>query len=159
MTAIRQYLPLLHALSTSSPFSDGRETGFKSWRLTVVGGRGQKPRFPDGLSGYIHEHHEPACPDRCARRRSMTGCLRSFSAAIISTMAANCGGTSAPPTISGMYAVISTGDAHLRCLHATGGHGEHSRTLCIADQVAVTSGQGRRPASRAVDRQSIPRHC
>ena len=38
MTAIRQYLPLLHALSTSSPFSDGRETGFKSWRLTVVGG-------------------------------------------------------------------------------------------------------------------------
>ncbi len=38
MTAIRRYLPLLHALSTSSPFSDGRETGFKSWRLTVVGG-------------------------------------------------------------------------------------------------------------------------
>ena len=38
MTAIRRYLPVLHALSTSSPFSDGRETGFKSWRLTLFGG-------------------------------------------------------------------------------------------------------------------------
>ncbi len=38
MTALRQYLPLFHALSTSSPFSDGRSTGFKSWRLTIVGG-------------------------------------------------------------------------------------------------------------------------
>ena len=38
MTAIRRYLPFLHALSTSSPFNGGRETGFKSWRLTVVGG-------------------------------------------------------------------------------------------------------------------------
>ncbi|MCE2392864.1 MAG: YbdK family carboxylate-amine ligase [Proteobacteria bacterium] len=38
MTAIRSYLPVLHALSTSSPFSDGRETGFKSWRLSLVGG-------------------------------------------------------------------------------------------------------------------------
>ncbi len=38
MTAIRRYLPALHALSTSSPFSAGRETGFKSWRLTLVGG-------------------------------------------------------------------------------------------------------------------------
>ena len=38
MTAMRRYLPALHALSTTSPFSDGRETGFKSWRLTLVGG-------------------------------------------------------------------------------------------------------------------------
>lgn len=37
MTAMRQYLPLLHALSTSSPFSEGRETGFKSYRLTIMG--------------------------------------------------------------------------------------------------------------------------
>ena len=37
MTAIRQYLPLLHALSTSSPFNGGHETGFKSFRLTVMG--------------------------------------------------------------------------------------------------------------------------
>ena len=37
MTAIRQYLPLLHALSTSSPFSEGRETGFKSYRLSIMG--------------------------------------------------------------------------------------------------------------------------
>ena len=38
MAALRRYLPLLHALSGSSPFADGRETGFKSWRLTLVGG-------------------------------------------------------------------------------------------------------------------------
>ena len=38
MTAIRRYLPLLHALSTSSPFNAGHETGFKSYRLNVVGG-------------------------------------------------------------------------------------------------------------------------
>ena len=37
MTALRRYLPLLHALSTSSPFSGSRETGFKSCRLTLIG--------------------------------------------------------------------------------------------------------------------------
>ncbi len=49
MTAVRQYLPLLHALSTSSPFSDGRVTGFKSWRLTIVG---SLPR--SGMPGPLH---------------------------------------------------------------------------------------------------------
>lgn len=38
MTALRRYLPLLHALSTSSPFNGGHDTGFKSSRLTVMGG-------------------------------------------------------------------------------------------------------------------------
>ena len=37
MTALRRYLPVLHALSTSSPFNAGRETGFKSYRLTLIG--------------------------------------------------------------------------------------------------------------------------
>ncbi len=37
MTALRRYLPLLHALSTSSPFNGGHETGFRSFRLTVMG--------------------------------------------------------------------------------------------------------------------------
>ncbi len=37
MTALRRYLPLLHALSTSSPFNAARETGFKSYRLNIVG--------------------------------------------------------------------------------------------------------------------------
>ncbi len=37
MTAMRRYLPLLHALSTSSPFSEGRMTGFKSYRLNLMG--------------------------------------------------------------------------------------------------------------------------
>ena len=37
MTALRRHLPLLHALSASSPFSSGRETGFKSYRLTIFG--------------------------------------------------------------------------------------------------------------------------
>ncbi|CZB15890.1 carboxylate-amine ligase [Candidatus Synechococcus spongiarum] len=36
MTALRRYLPLLHALSSSSPFSSGRETGFKSYRLNLL---------------------------------------------------------------------------------------------------------------------------
>lgn len=35
MTALRRYLPLLHALSTSSPFSGGNLTGFKSYRLNI----------------------------------------------------------------------------------------------------------------------------
>ncbi len=37
MTAIRRYLPLLNALSTSSPFNAGRETGYKSYRLSIMG--------------------------------------------------------------------------------------------------------------------------
>ena len=37
MTALRRYLPFLHALSASSPFNGGHETGFKSFRLTVMG--------------------------------------------------------------------------------------------------------------------------
>ena len=36
MTALRRYLPLLHALSTSSPFHNSRDTGLKSYRLTLV---------------------------------------------------------------------------------------------------------------------------
>ena len=37
MTALRRHLPLLHALSTSSPFHAGHETGFKSYRLSIMG--------------------------------------------------------------------------------------------------------------------------
>ena len=37
MTALRRHLPLLHALSASSPFNAGRDTGFKSYRLTIMG--------------------------------------------------------------------------------------------------------------------------
>ena len=37
MTALRRHLPLLHALSASSPFNAGHETGFKSYRLTIMG--------------------------------------------------------------------------------------------------------------------------
>ena len=37
MTAIRRFLPVLHALSTSSPFNEGRLTGFKSFRLNLLG--------------------------------------------------------------------------------------------------------------------------
>ena len=38
MTALRRHLPLLHALSASSPFNAGHETGFKSYRLNLVDG-------------------------------------------------------------------------------------------------------------------------
>ena len=37
MTALRRYLPALLALSTSSAFNAGRETGFKSSRLSLIG--------------------------------------------------------------------------------------------------------------------------
>lgn len=37
MTALRRYLPVLNALSASSPFSGGRETGFKCGRLNLMG--------------------------------------------------------------------------------------------------------------------------
>ena len=37
MTALRRYLPLLQALSSSSPFNGGHDTGYKSYRLTVMG--------------------------------------------------------------------------------------------------------------------------
>ena len=37
MTALRRYMPVLLALSTSSPFCEGRLTGFKSYRLNMVG--------------------------------------------------------------------------------------------------------------------------
>ncbi len=51
MTALRRYLPLLHALSTSSPFAAGNETGFKSYRLTLVG---DLPRT--GIPGPLYSH-------------------------------------------------------------------------------------------------------
>ncbi len=38
MTAMRRYLPALHALSTSSPFNGGHDTGYKSYRLNLLGG-------------------------------------------------------------------------------------------------------------------------
>ena len=37
MTALRRHLPVLHALSTSSPFNAGNQTGFKSYRLSIMG--------------------------------------------------------------------------------------------------------------------------
>ena len=37
MTAVRRYLPILHALSATSPFIEGHETGFKSYRLNLLG--------------------------------------------------------------------------------------------------------------------------
>ncbi len=37
MTAIRRYLPAIHALSTSSPFIGGSDTGYKSYRLNLFG--------------------------------------------------------------------------------------------------------------------------
>ena len=49
MTAMRRWLPLLHALSTSSPFSGGRETGFKSHRLNLFGAL-QRTSLPPPLA-------------------------------------------------------------------------------------------------------------
>ena len=51
MTALRRYLPLLHALSGSSPFNEGRSTGFKSYRLNLVGGL-PRTGLPSALSSW-----------------------------------------------------------------------------------------------------------
>ncbi len=51
MTALRRYLPLLHALSGSSPFNEGRSTGFKSYRLSLVGGL-PRTGLPNPLSSW-----------------------------------------------------------------------------------------------------------
>ncbi len=51
MTALRRYLPLLHALSASSPFRAGRETGFKSYRLTIMGAL-PRTNLPGPLSSW-----------------------------------------------------------------------------------------------------------
>ena len=53
MTALRRYLPLLHSLSTSSPLNHGHDTGFKSFRLTVMGAL---PRT--GLPSPLHSQAE-----------------------------------------------------------------------------------------------------
>ena len=53
MTALRRYLPLLHALSTSSPFSGGNLTGFKSYRLNIFSAL---PRT--GLPGPLYSQAE-----------------------------------------------------------------------------------------------------
>ena len=53
MTALRRYLPFLHALSASSPFNGGHETGFKSFRLTMMGAL---PRT--GLPSPLHSRTE-----------------------------------------------------------------------------------------------------
>ncbi len=37
MTALRRFIPVFNALSASSPFDSNRQTGFKSWRLNIVG--------------------------------------------------------------------------------------------------------------------------
>ena len=74
MTAMRRYLPLLHALSTSSPFNAGSETGFKSFRL---------------------EHRRQACrapasPARCGRGRPTTSFSTTTGAWISPRTAASC---------------------------------------------------------------------
>ena len=53
MTALRRYLPLLHALSASSPLNHGQDTGFKSFRLTMMGAL---PRT--GLPSPLHSRAE-----------------------------------------------------------------------------------------------------
>ena len=53
MTSLRRYLPFMHALSASSPFSGGNETGLKSYRLNLIG---VLPR--SGMPGPFHSRAE-----------------------------------------------------------------------------------------------------
>ena len=51
MTALRRYLPVIHALSGSSPFCEGRFTGFKSYRLSLVDGL-PRTGLPNALASW-----------------------------------------------------------------------------------------------------------
>lgn len=53
MNALRHYLPLLLALSTSSPFMEGRETGYKSTRMNIMG---SLPR--SGIPRAFNSYHD-----------------------------------------------------------------------------------------------------
>ena len=68
MTALRRYLPLLHALSTSSPFFVGRETGFKSHRMNLFGamhrtGLPRELRSVDEYDSLVREYQRMAFID------------------------------------------------------------------------------------------------
>ena len=79
MTAMRRYLPLLHALSTSSPFIAGRETGYKSYRLTIIGSASaHRPAGPPVVTGRVRSTGGRVPEDEAHR-----------------ATAASCGGTSA----------------------------------------------------------------
>lgn len=65
MTALRRHLPLLQALSGSSPFNGGRETGFKSYRTNIMGGLprtgiprplGSRAEFDELVANYRRMH-------------------------------------------------------------------------------------------------------
>lgn len=62
MTALRRYLPLLLVLSTSSPFSGGRDTGFKSYRLNLLGAL---PRTSMPAPFASHADYEKMVADYC----------------------------------------------------------------------------------------------
>ena len=51
MNMMRHYLPLFLGLSTSSPFREGRETGFKSSRMNILGGL-PRTGIPKAFSSY-----------------------------------------------------------------------------------------------------------
>ena len=65
MTSLRQHLPLLQALSGSSPFNGGRETGFKSFRTNIMSGLprtgiprplGSRAEFDELIASYRRMH-------------------------------------------------------------------------------------------------------
>lgn len=51
MSVVRHYLPLLLGLSTSSPFREGLETGFKSSRMNILAGI-PRTGIPKAMSNY-----------------------------------------------------------------------------------------------------------
>ena len=130
MTPIMRYLPLLHALSTSSPFNAGHETGFKSFRLTIMG---NLPRT--GMPGPLGSWAEY---EWLARRIPAHGLHRRRQPVVV--------GHPALPRLP------DGGDADLRHLHPHRRSGEHRGPLCVPRPLARAPGPGRRAADRAADR-------
>ena len=108
--------PHLLALSTSSPFWEGQNTGLRS---LPVGGVGRVAAH--GVTGGLRELRGIYAPRRCAGER---GCHRGRQQGLV-------GCTS-------QQQIPHVGDAYLRYLHAYRGYDLYRRHLCLLSQNAVS---------------------
>ena len=129
MTALRRYLPFLHALSGSSPFSGGRMTGYKSYRLNLFGAlpRTSTPAPLQSRAEYDRLVDEYRRLDFIGDGSELWWDIR-------------------PAALH-----PNGGAAHLRHLPAHRRGGVRRRPVCVAHPHAAAAGAGKRAAGRAAD--------
>ena len=125
MTAVRRYLPILHALSATSPFIEGHETGFKSYRLNLLG---NLPRT--SLPGPLRSR---ADFDRLVADYQRMDFITDGSGTVV--------GYPSLPQVSDHRI------AHLRHLHACRRCHVHRGALRVPHPLAAPPGPGRRAAA------------